>query len=470
MALALLTLPQDVLLTILLLLRPEDILILSQTCRVLHEFTASDYVWHSVATDPALDIPPYVNRFDLSGATLQTIVTRALRVDHNWRRTNPRIKQMTRLADLDGVSQMQFIASHWLVVLRRSSLSVWRVADTKQAYLAAAIDLPGPAVPLKFAAAMQRGCREVLIAVISPSKSGTLLSAYTVSLKSQREDADIFPSLRCSIYKPQSEGRFYEVHVCGSVIAAGIPQFIDSVLSPGAYRILFINYLTGVQCIIDPRLPESFTQLHFKVYPNQVVLAGVRNQSTLVVRTHDIPPSVLHDKVATNPVVSECSLGPPSAEYESPTISDLDYTLSADSSHNLPHISSVSFHSLVRMADGYVVHFPLHRRASEDGAPGKPSFAYPLATHPNTSAEIVCLGETGSRAVWLERRWSTDEYTLMKAAFTPGEGEPAVVEPLLARHMALPFQLHMCQALAFEEATGRVALAVHTGEIYILQF
>ncbi|KAJ7035024.1 hypothetical protein C8F04DRAFT_1099826 [Mycena alexandri] len=462
MALTLLTLPEDILLSILLFLRAEDILILSQTCRVLHEFTANDYLWHTIATHyPALDIAPYVDRNDLSGPALQAIVTRALSVDHNWRKTSPRM-QLARLVDLDGVSQMQFVGSHWLVVLRRSSLSVWRVADTTEAYLAAAIDLPGPAVPLKFAAAMQRGCKEVLIAVISPSKSGTLLSAYTAFLKSQRDDANILPSLRCSIYKPQSEGRFYEVHVRGSLIAAGIPQFIDGVLSPGAYRILFINYMTSVQCLVDPQLPQEFTQLHFQISLTQLVLAGVCNQSSLVVRTHDLPASV----VATSPLVSESveSLTTPNAEYESPPISDLDYILSADSTHDLPHISSISFHSLVRMADGYIVHFPLH---SKDKTP---CFAHPLNTHPASSAEIVCLGQTGSRAVWLERRWGSDEYMLMKAAFSPEGENPVVVEPLLARHMALPFQLHMCQALAFDEATGRVALAVHTGELHLLQF
>lgn len=237
-----------------------------QLSRVLHEFIfhQSDYLWHQLAHDPSLplDIEPYVDRDKLPGATLQAIVTRALRVDHNWRRPNPRIKKLTRF-QVDNVCQMQFIGSHWLVVLRRSpgaaSLAVWRVADseTAHAYRAAFLDITAPEIPLNFSATMQRGCREVLIALISSSASGTLLSAYSLFLKSHKDDGFALAAPRniCSIYRPESEGRFYEVHVC-EVIAVGIPQFVNRVLSSAAYRILFINPLTGVQCLVDPQLPE----------------------------------------------------------------------------------------------------------------------------------------------------------------------------------------------------------------------
>ncbi|KAJ7170664.1 hypothetical protein C8R43DRAFT_980378 [Mycena crocata] len=456
----LLALPIDILVSILLLLRAEDVLVVSQICRVLHDLALNDYVWHQlslpqVISDLPLDLEPYVDRRNLPGPALKAIVTRALRVDHNWRRPNPRIKKLTRLVDTlpDNVLQMQFVGSRWLVILRRSSLFIWRVADsdTKQAYRAACIDITRPVVPLKFAAAMQRGGREILIALISSTASGTTLSAYSVFV---RHDGFSLPAPRsmCSIYKPKSEGQFHEIHLCGHTIAAAIPQFVNSVLSPTAYRILFVNALTGVQSLVDPGLPEQFTQLHFKLYANQLVLVGVRNQTTLVVRTHDLP-------------VKATSLTPPTAEYETQTICDLDCHLSADSTHNLSHISSISFHSLVRRADDYIFHFPLG-----GGTGTKPSCVYRFSTHTSASAEIVCLGETGCRAVWLERRWTSDEYTLMKATFSPHGRKPVVVEPLLARHLALPFELHMCQSLAFEESTGRVCLAVHTGELYILEF
>jgi hypothetical protein len=234
-----------------------------QTCRVLHEFTLnSDYIWHQllVHSNLPLDIEPYVHLTDLRGPALQAIVTRALRVDHNWRRHNPRIKELTRLANIDNVCQMQFIASQWLVILRRSpaaaSLAVWRVADTKDPYRAAFLDIPAPSVPLKFSATMQRGCKEVLIAFISNTGlgTGTLLSAYSLYLKSQMDDFGLPPPHAiCNIYKPESEGQFYEVHVCDHIIAVGIPRLV---LSPSAYRVLFINTLNGEQCLVDPKLTD----------------------------------------------------------------------------------------------------------------------------------------------------------------------------------------------------------------------
>ncbi|KAJ7104181.1 hypothetical protein B0H15DRAFT_808867 [Mycena belliarum] len=481
-AFSLLNLPEDVLLSILLLLRAEDILIVSQTCRVLHDFTSNspnsaDYLWHQLVSTsdlPPLDISePYV---DLPGPALQAIVTRALRIDHNWQRKSPRIKKLTRLVAVDHVCQMQFIGSHWLVVLRRTpaaaSLAVWRIGDTRQPpYCAASLDIPSHAVPLKFSATMQKGSRKVLVAFISSTSSGTLLSAYIMFLKSQLDDDFGLPSPHaiCSIHRSETEGRFYEIRAIGHIIAAGIPQFVNYVHSPSAYRILFLNTLTGEQCLVDPELPDHLAQLHFKLYPRHLVLTGVRNQSALVVRTHDLPDAMLNNGPPRPETSSTTlvSLTPPNAEYETPT-SDLDYELSVDSTHNISHISAISFHSLLRKADDYIFHFPLDY--IDKGRDGEPAFIYPFSTHTSASAEIICLGETGRRAVWLERRWTSDEYTLMKATFSPKGKQPAVVEPLLARNLALPFELHMCQCLAFDECTGRVCLALHTGELCILEF
>ncbi|KAJ7227166.1 hypothetical protein GGX14DRAFT_418416 [Mycena pura] len=482
----LLTLPGDVLLNILLFLSLPDILVVGQLCRGLHEYTLnSDYLWHQLLRkDPSnlpLDVEPYVDQADIPATMLQKVVTRGLRLDHNWRRSNPRIKALIRIGGMDNVSQMQLIGSDWLVVLRRSpsSLSVWRVVDTKRAFRTAFIDLPDSTVPLKFAATMHRQCRELSIALISATKSGTLLSAYSIPLNPQVDDSSAAtfnlasPRVICNICRPETDGQFYEVHIHSHLIAVGI----HSVLPP-VYRILFINSLTAVQCLVDPEWPEQVTQFHFKVYPRHLVLTGVRSQSTLVVRIHDLPPAMSRSATANSSSLLESvslieSLAAPVAEYESPTISDLDYTLCADSTRNVSHISSISFHSLIRRADDYIFHFPLVCGAKwleGSAGTGKPSFIHRFSTHTSASAEIVCLGETGSRAVWLERRWTSDEYTLMKGTFSPNRGNPVVVEPLLARHLALPFELRMCQALAFEESTGRVCVAVHSGELYILEF
>jgi len=102
-----------------------------------------------------------------------------------------------------------------------------------------------------------------------------------------------------------------------------------------------------------------------------------------------------------------------------------------------------------------------------------PPAVFTFATPPSASMEPMCLGRTGLRAVWLEHQWNTDEYRLMKGSF-PCKGQGAESEPhvvLLQRaELALPFEPHHCRSLALDEATGRVWVGVHTGEVYILEF
>ncbi|KAL1738677.1 hypothetical protein HDZ31DRAFT_78171, partial [Schizophyllum fasciatum] len=77
---------------------------------------------------------------------------------------------------------------------------------------------------------------------------------------------------------------------------------------------------------------------------------------------------------------------------------------------------------------------------------------------PLVGLDAVCLGRSGRRAVWLERNWETDVFALVKADFgapAAGEKRQPVVAPLLPPHLALPFEAHACQSLAFDEARGR---------------
>ena len=86
-----------------------------------------------------------------------------------------------------------------------------------------------------------------------------------------------------------------------------------------------------------------------------------------------------------------------------------------------------------------------------------------FATPANTSVDVLCLGQTGRRAVWLERSWDTDEFRLMKMG-------PGGIAELLAPNRTPPIAPHARHALAFDEAAGRVCLGLHTGELYVLDF
>ena len=43
-----------------------------------------------------------------------------------------------------------------------------------------------------------------------------------------------------------------------------------------------------------------------------------------------------------------------------------------------------------------------------------------------------------------------------------------VIAPLRPPHLALPFEVHACQLLASDEAKGRVCLALHLEDVYVV--
>ena len=50
---------------------------------------------------------------------------------------------------------------------------------------------------------------------------------------------------------------------------------------------------------------------------------------------------------------------------------------------------------------------------------------------------------------------------------TAADQRQLVAAPLLPPHLVLPSHAHACQSLAFDEAKGRVCLAMRTGEVYV---
>ena len=131
--------------------------------------------------------------------------------------------------------------------------------------------------------------------------------------------------------------------------------------------------------------------------------------------------------------------------------------------------SLIVFHSfgehIKGVADVYQV--PIHA-AQGDRLGSSPSRTHSFKTAIGTRPEIVCMGKTGHRAVWLDHEWESDECKLWKATFRPGDA--AVVNLLVPSHHPLPFEAHKIASLSFEEATGRVCVGLRTGAVYILEF
>lgn len=228
--------------------------------------------------------------------------------------------------------------------------------------------------------------------------------------------------------------------------------------------------------------------MRLKLSSDRVVLVGVENNKTLIIRDYGLPLSILSGRPYLNDSGTTISPFathlPADVDDTDAVISDrnaiqfpngFDFYLSTESANGvsafMPIIVFPSF--IVPMGGlGYTINFPLSLSTSKKELVRKiPSTVripmQQFSTPARTSADIVCVGKTGRRAVWMQRRWDNDEFEFMKATFS-SSGESVTVIPLLPKHTPLPFEPHACQSLAFDEAVGRLYVSINTGELYIL--
>lgn len=86
-----------------------------------------------------------------------------------------------------------------------------------------------------------------------------------------------------------------------------------------------------------------------------------------------------------------------------------------------------------------------------------------------SSAQLAQVGALGTRAVWLEHNWETQQNCVMKLSYDPHTGT-STVGMLLSTAPPLPFSPNMCHSLAFDEVTGRLCLGLYDGNVYVLDF
>ncbi|KAL0580947.1 hypothetical protein V5O48_001039 [Marasmius crinis-equi] len=194
--------------------------------------------------------------------------------------------------------------------------------------------------------------------------------------------------------------------------------------------------------------------MRFRLFPGCLLVTGI-HQGSLVLQKYDLREF----EFAASESSETKQLDLPTEHRVSPvkvaSRGAFDYTLSADNfSRSLTSITALTYNQSPTFR--HILKFPLNQ---------DPVSAHKLPSS-DATIDIICMGHTGRRAVWLERRWDTDAFVLMKGSFD----RAPLVAPLVPPHMALPFEFHACQSLAFDEATGRVCVALHTGDIYLLDF
>ena len=216
-------------------------------------------------------------------------------------------------------------------------------------------------------------------------------------------------------------------------------------------------------------IQKSLDRLQIKLYPNYLVLTGIR-KNVLVVRIHGLPPDLYLKDACTDVTTLSPEQCPLLAENMLCIVSRLcEFYISTEPVYGpLSHFSLIVFHSFEHLK-GFagVYQVPVYP-AQTDRLGHSFTRTHEFVTAIGTRPVIMCMGMTGYRAVWLEHRWENEEYKLWNATFRPGGA--AIVDLLVPPHHPLPFEAQMIASLSFEEATGRVCVGLRTGAVYILEF
>ncbi|KAF9777499.1 hypothetical protein BJ322DRAFT_1015641, partial [Thelephora terrestris] len=474
----------DVLLEVFLRCNVLDILSLKQTCRMLYALGSSDYLWHRIVPTIRipLEIPADVDSNSLSGAELQRIVIKAIRLEHNWRKPTSRITRMTPVLQEPGgvpIDEMRLLpGARWLVTAQRNrplwrlstTISLWCLEDVDAIYRSAQMEITGTYRDL--AIVSHPDCSWVSLAIGMCIGDHEVIQVHKLPMLGRLDFTHVPQSPIKSIPRPRDlPGVIHEVSIHGDIVAASFVVADDALNHH--HQLLLINYATGVQQMVDPKFVERFTNFSIRLAHGQIILVGILNQS-FAMRIYGLPDTIFPGNT-TCPESQGEGLGPIAFSFNvipTPSLSLPDFAIS--DSINIPRFGRCSRLSMVsfdvrgsHIGGGNLVHFCTENLNGGGQPPSQPQVIEPrkFVVPGSTSIEFVKIGTRGHRAVWLEHDWESQRFRLMKLS-APVASSGVLLPP----DPELPFSPRECQSLAFDEVTGRVCLGLYTGSLYILDF
>ncbi len=163
------------------------------------------------------------------------------------------------------------------------------------------------------------------------------------------------------------------------------------------------------------------------------------------------------------------SLGPMFAQFRGPTPMAVPghHIAQVSPATSSPSLSAIMFYHSVHPHSAQLLRFAFDVSTKTVKLSDISSKDFPIGDE--SSAQLAQVGAKGVRAVWLEHNWETQLNRVMKLAYDPGTGV-AKVGMLLPPDPELPFTPNMCHSLAFDEVTGRLALGMYDGNVYMLDF
>ncbi|KAF9452875.1 hypothetical protein P691DRAFT_150705 [Macrolepiota fuliginosa MF-IS2] len=499
-------LPYDILSAIYAYITPQDLLALNQTCRALYALGISDYVWHRLEIDLPLEFDQKTNTGEYRPFyEIRRNLLNSLRVEANWGNKSTQIRKLMRIDHGGLLSRVQLLRNDWLITLSRnqttnvSYLSAWHLDGGGCAHCAAKVEVMGD--PNKFAAAVQDNSDSALVTLFNNSRIARRIQVFSLSLTDNylHEDALISPlqrvleisladKLNSDHDPPEYQGMFIEAQVNNNIVATSLAR-VNRSGPPLTYQIILVNMDTYTALVLKQDLAEDVasSRFTFKLFPEHIaILFAKMGEGSLIwkdVKDLTKSGSSLHRASLQGvgpttlfmnqfPVLNIGSL---QSQYTSEYFSmSHDVSFTAESLRPTQSGFGIVSCRLEKLWFFYFTLEPTVTAPSGSISVNLSSISLKSVTSfslkSDSHVENLALGRTGCRIVWLERSWETDEYRLLKATLPgPRLRNKVLACNLIPPHIALPFELHKCSAIWFEEATGRICFGLHTGEVYILE-
>ena len=208
----------------------------------------------------------------------------------------------------------------------------------------------------------------------------------------------------------------------------------------------------------------------FKLYSPHIVIVGVSAEQ-IKVHVRELPRKIFSSWTGEE----TCEEWAASiVDYKTIRIRNVDIYVSPEPIYRLPLTSFTVMAAHLPFSTSHegvaeIFRFPIDIASRNlTFTEWKPKLVFNMP--PNVTLDPTCLGKTGMRAVWLLHRWNFDDYQLMRGSFLDTVNGKAMIAPLAPPDLALPLEPHTCNSMYFEEATGKVWVGLHTGDIFMLQF
>ncbi|TDL25865.1 hypothetical protein BD410DRAFT_784900 [Rickenella mellea] len=485
-----LDLPEENILQILFLLAINDIFSLRATCRRLHRITDSDYFWREVypRSDLPLTISPSLDPRKLSGDEIRRTFTKALRLDSNWSLRTTAIRVVCTLVKEKSdrsYDELRFLPGGTLLVAARRnqsaerstvSFSVFSIVDMTDPYKIASTEFEGHLN--EFSVTLVDEDRKVVIATtLNNSIDGKQwLEVHHTSIPDAPPSAHVSNNHFDTPFRWAAEdvAFLHKVAVNGEIVAASIRWGHDSSVER-IHKFLIANWRTGYTCAVIPQNFPIFSSVDIKLFPFHFVTI-VASDDELVVLKAELDERLFNGP--EHPFIGASDGASPGPDMQLRTWAEYQLAkkdlIISDSTNIGEHQPPRSL-SFIAFSTGHIwntkwegIRLSIPNCDAQSSANPVVEVSKPFYVLESCYPEHVCLGTTGRRAVWLEREIDTGDARLMKMSYDKSRNVGPTVGVLLSSAPLLPFRPNLVRTLAFDEATGRVALALITSAIYVL--